>query len=197
MTAGDWVIDAGRAAELRVGLEELVGSQLDGRRLSVAAAARVLGLPDTDLVSALVTAPVHEQGGALSIGDHEVGATLRGALEALRAELEKNPFAAPETQRLRVIGLDAAGQARLHREGHLLRLAENVVLLPGADDLAVERLRELPQPFTTSQARQCLATTRRVVLPLLAHLDRARRTVRLPDDTRRLREERHRQPRQA
>ena len=100
--------------------------------------------------------------------------------------LEKDPFAAPDTERLRALGLDPAAQARLHRDGHLLRLAENVVLLPGADDLAVERLRDLPQPFTTSQARQAWETTRRVALPLLAHLDHARRTVRLPDDTRRL-----------
>ena len=29
----------------------------------------------------------------------------------------------------------------------------------------------LPQPFTTSDARQALGTTRRVVIPLLEHLD--------------------------
>ena len=32
-------------------------------------------------------------------------------------------------------------------------------------------LAGLPQPFTTSEARQALATTRRVVVPLLEHLD--------------------------
>jgi len=47
-------------------------------------------------------------------------------------------------------------------------------------------LAGLPQPFTTSQARQALDTSRRVVLALLAHLDRTGRTVRLPDDTRRV-----------
>ncbi|HET9630943.1 MAG TPA: SelB C-terminal domain-containing protein, partial [Terrabacter sp.] len=62
-----------------------------------------------------------------------------------------------------------------------------VVLLPGADDTAYDVLGALPQPFTTSQARQALGTSRRVVLPLLAHLDRTGRTVRLPDDTRRVR----------
>lgn len=40
--------------------------------------------------------------------------------------------------------------------------------------------------FTTGQARRAMATSRRVVLPLFAHLDRAGRTVRLPDDTRRI-----------
>jgi selenocysteine-specific elongation factor len=61
------------------------------------------------------------------------------------------------------------------------------VLLPDAADLAVQRLAQLDQPFTTSQARQALDTSRRVVLPLLAHLDKTDRTVRLADDTRRLR----------
>jgi selenocysteine-specific elongation factor len=62
-----------------------------------------------------------------------------------------------------------------------------VVLGPTADDVATSRLAELPQPFTVSQARQALGSSRRVVLPLLAHLDRRGRTVRLPDDTRRVR----------
>jgi selenocysteine-specific elongation factor len=61
------------------------------------------------------------------------------------------------------------------------------VLLPGADEAAYAVLSALPQPFTTSQARQALGTSRRVALPLLAHLDRTGRTVRLADDTRRVR----------
>src|SRR5271166_1980234 len=46
---------------------------------------------------------------------------------------------------------------------------------------------ELPQPFTTSQARQALSTSRRVAIPLPEYLDRARVTERLPGDLRRLR----------
>ena len=60
----------------------------------------------------------------------------------------------------------------------MLRLAPGVVLLPGADAQAVKLLCELPQPFTTSEARSRLGTSRRVVLPLLEHLDRARLTRR-------------------
>ena len=59
-----------------------------------------------------------------------------------------------------------------------------IVLLPGADDLARDALAGLPQPFTASEARQRLGTSRRVVLPLLDHLDRTGRTRRLPDDRR-------------
>jgi selenocysteine-specific elongation factor len=32
-------------------------------------------------------------------------------------------------------------------------------------------LARLPQPFTTSEARRALTTTRRVAIPLLEHLD--------------------------
>jgi selenocysteine-specific elongation factor len=48
----------------------------------------------------------------------------------------------------------------------------------------MEELARLEQPFTTSDARQRLGTTRRVILPLLSHLDRQGRTRRLPDDRR-------------
>jgi len=49
----------------------------------------------------------------------------------------------------------------------------------------VERLRRLPQPFTVSQARQALDSTRRVMIPLLERLDAAGRTEPLGDGTRR------------
>ena len=39
-------------------------------------------------------------------------------------------------------------------------------------------------PFTASEARSRLGTSRRVVLPLLEHLDRVGLTRRLPDDRR-------------
>jgi selenocysteine-specific elongation factor len=45
-------------------------------------------------------------------------------------------------------------------------------------------LGRLPQPFTLSEARQALGTTRRVAVPLLEFLDRRGLTRRLPDDRR-------------
>jgi len=71
--------------------------------------------------------------------------------------------------------------------GLLLRVSEQIVLAPGADTRAAAVLAGLPQPFTTAEARQALGTTRRVAVPLLEFLDRARITERLPDDRRRLR----------
>ena len=54
----------------------------------------------------------------------------------------------------------------------MLDLGGHVLVLPTAPALAMRRLAALPQPFTTSQARQALDTTRRVVIPLLTELDR-------------------------
>ncbi|MDQ3579899.1 MAG: SelB C-terminal domain-containing protein, partial [Actinomycetota bacterium] len=78
-------------------------------------------------------------------------------------------------------------QAAAVRAGRLLKLAEGVVLLPEAVKLAMSVLSRIAQPFTMSQARQALDTTRRVALPLLEFLDRSGITERLPDDTRQLR----------
>ncbi|WP_299280254.1 SelB C-terminal domain-containing protein, partial [uncultured Georgenia sp.] len=105
---------------------------------------------------------------------------------ALRERLGEAPFAAPAADELPALGLDAKAQAAAVRAGLVLRPAPGVVLLAGADDLAAERLAALPQPFTVSEARRHLGTSRRVVLALLAHLDRTGRTRRLPDDRRRV-----------
>jgi selenocysteine-specific elongation factor len=66
-------------------------------------------------------------------------------------------------------------------------VADGIVLLPGADARAVELLARLPQPFTVSQARQALNTSRRVAVPLLEHLDRKGLTERMDEVHRRCR----------
>jgi selenocysteine-specific elongation factor len=66
----------------------------------------------------------------------------------------------------------------------LLRVADQVVLAPGADQEAARILAGLPGPFTAAEARQVLHTTRRVAIPLLEYLDRRGLTHRLPDDRR-------------
>jgi selenocysteine-specific elongation factor len=109
------------------------------------------------------------------------------AVQAVLDDLAGDPFAAPDSERLRALGLDAKALATAARVGLVLRVAEMVVLGPGADREAARRLAELDQPFTTSQARQALRTSRRVAIPLLEYLDRARVTERLPGDLRRIR----------
>ena len=112
---------------------------------------------------------------------------LRQAVQAVRSDLAAEPFRAPEADRLRQLGLDARAIAAAARAGLLLRVSEQIVLAPGADTGAAAILARLPQPFTTAEARQALGTTRRVAIPLLEYLDRARITERLPDDRRRVR----------
>jgi selenocysteine-specific elongation factor len=75
--------------------------------------------------------------------------------------------------------------ALLVRTGAILRLPGDVVLLAEAEEAAVGRLRGLGAPFTLSEARQALDTTRRTAVPLMEHLDARGRTRRL-DDTHRV-----------
>jgi len=188
--SGDWLVSPTMAEELRARLTEAVARLATPLQPGVpeAALAHDLGLPDVALVAALVRPPLRlEAGRVLGDAASALPAGLAGAVEALRHDLSSAPFAAPDAHRLADLGLDARAVAALHRSGHLLRVADGVVLLPGADDDAVEVLATLAQPFSTSEARQALGTSRRVALPLLAHLDRTGRTLRLPDDRRRLR----------
>jgi selenocysteine-specific elongation factor len=58
------------------------------------------------------------------------------------------------------------------------------VLRAGGADEAAKVLSGIAQPFTLSEARRALDTSRRVAVPLLELLDRTGRTRRLPDDRR-------------
>jgi selenocysteine-specific elongation factor len=164
---GRWVrdltaaVDAGAAA-----------SPLDPG-LSLEAARRACGLPDVRLMAALARdaglrlegGRVTRPGAAPSFGPAEAG------LKALESRLRERSFAAPERPDLELWGLGPRELAAAERAGRILRLTDDVVLLPGTPALAMRVLEGLPQPFTTSAARQALATTRRVVIPLLELLD--------------------------
>jgi selenocysteine-specific elongation factor len=187
--AGSWLISAGRAQRAREQILQAVTEHdrarpLD-RGLPLTVLAERLHLPSTSLVAAVLRDPLKLVGGrVLGPGDHALPSEVEHALAALADELADSPFSAPTAHRLRDLGLDETRLAAVARSGRLLRLAPGVVLLPGADRRAVEALGDLPQPFTASEARSRLGTSRRVVLPLLEHLDRARLTRRLPDDRR-------------
>jgi selenocysteine-specific elongation factor len=183
-SVGDWLVSADRWRTWYDALVAAACQAEDG--LSPTAAARRLDLPDPELATSLVAPPLRLVAGRIVL-DTGLSAPLRDAVEALRAELAGRPFEAPGADRLAELGLDRATLARLGRSGDLLVLADGVALLPDADVEATRRLAGLAQPFTTSEARQALGTSRRVALPLLAHLDRTGRTVRLADDRRRLR----------
>jgi selenocysteine-specific elongation factor len=187
VAVGDWLVSVECATEMRRRLADLVAARRSDPRpgVSVAEALQALRLEDRDVLGALLGADLRlDQGRVVADRPADLPPALAGALAAIRADLAAAPFAAPDGDRLSELGVDTRGLAALSRAGHLLRLEPAVVLLPGADDSAVEVLRRLPQPFTASQARQALGSSRRVVLPLLAHLDRTGRTRRGHDDRR-------------
>ncbi len=144
-----------------------------------------LDLPDRALVEALVRPPLRVHAGRVTAeAPDALPDPVARAVARVRAEYGDRPFRAPEAYRLAELGLGPREIGAAVRVGALLRLAENVVLLPSAVDDAARVLARLPQPFTLSAARQALDTTRRVAVPLLELLDRRGVTRRLPDDAR-------------
>jgi len=203
--ARGWVADPAHWARLRAELPAIVAAFCARDPLApgmpVEAARAALALPDRDLVQALAAENVLLDGGYLRISVKSAAgqeasapraadplpARISAAVETLLGAFASDPFAAPDAERLAGLGLDARALAAAARVGLLLRVADQVVLAPGADKEAARILAGLPQPFTASQARQALGTSRRVAIPLLEYLDRARVTERLPGDQRRVR----------
>ncbi|HVQ92711.1 MAG TPA: SelB C-terminal domain-containing protein [Mycobacteriales bacterium] len=192
--AGDWLVDPPRWAAWRRSLADLVGTHATAHPLDhgvpVEAARQRLGLPDPRLVTALATGKLTVRDGRVVLAGAApvVPEPVRSAVDAVRGDLAVAPFVAPEAHRLTELGLGPRELAAAVRAGALLRVAAGVYLLPGAEAAATAALRHLPQPFTLSEARQALHTTRRVAVPLLELLDARGVTERLPDSRRRLRE---------
>ncbi|ALG86916.1 selenocysteine-specific translation elongation factor [Gordonia phthalatica] len=141
--------------------------------LTDGAAQGLLGLPSAVLLPAVVQgAGVVAEGGRLFLPEHrgDLG-PAEAAVEELERRLAAAPFVAPEADDLVALRLGVRELAAAERAGRLIRLAEGLVLLPKAPAQAMRELARLPQPFTTSQARQALGTSRRVAIPLLEHLD--------------------------
>lgn len=191
VSAAGWLVSADRVASaareaVNAVTEHAAAAPLEPP-LTLAALAGRIGLPDAAVVAAVVREPLRVEAGRVRLaGAADVPDDVRAAVEALRERLDGSPFAAPAADELAALGLTGKVQGAAARAGLVLCPAPGVVLLAGADELAVERLGRLAQPFTVSDARRHLATSRRVVLPLLAHLDRTGRTRRLPDDRRRV-----------
>lgn len=188
--ADGWLLSRQRADAHTEAIVDLVSAHDEAHPLdpglTTQALAERLGLPSAALVRALAAAPLQLRGGRVVLGSAipDLPPDLERALRAVEQDLAAAPFAAPTAARLSELGLDDRATAAASKAGRLLRLAPGIVLLPGAAELAAQRLADLPQPFTTSQARQRLETSRRVALPLLQHLDDLRLTRRLADDRR-------------
>jgi selenocysteine-specific elongation factor len=189
--AGDWLIApdvwttwAGRLTTL---VDERARAAPLDPGLRVETAVQRLDLPDRALLESLVAhadlqlaaGRVRRPGIRASLGDAEP------AVRALERRLAAAPFAAPDRADLGELGLGIAQLAVAVASGRLIRIGPEVVLLPAALDQARRILEQLPQPFTTSEARQALGTTRRIAVPLLERLDADGFTRRLDSSGRR------------
>jgi selenocysteine-specific elongation factor len=196
--AGEWLADPDHWRSLSNQLGEVLASHAAAEPLAagmpIEAARAALDLPDRRLVTALAKPPFRVSCGALHIiqpaglgPGPQLPEPVLAAVRVLRADLAAAPFASPDADRLRKLGLDARSIAAAVRAGELMRISEQVVLAPGADMAAAAILAGLAQPFTAAEARQALDTTRRTAIPLLEFLDSAGITERLVDDRRVLR----------
>ncbi len=144
-----------------------------------------VGLPAADLVPKLL------EGSGLELVDGVVRspgaglpARVDSAVRTVEQWLAAEPFRAPEADELAELKLGTRELAAAVRAGRLTRIADGVVLGSDALDRAAGVLAKLPQPFTVSDARRALGTTRRVAVPLLEQLDARRVTRRGGDGTR-------------
>ncbi|WP_270889517.1 selenocysteine-specific translation elongation factor [Pedococcus sp. 5OH_020] len=190
---GDWLVAEQALAQYASALAAAVSQQARTAplepSLSVEAARAAAGVPDRALVTAVAARAglevrdgrVWQPGVAADLGAAEEG------LRRIEQRLAAAPFQAPERPELQAAGLGNRELAAAERTKRILRLDDDVVLLPDAPARAMRELSRLDQPFTLSEARQALATTRRVAVPLLEYLDRRGWTSRVDSNRRQVR----------
>jgi len=174
---GDWLVSPPRWQQWQAALQAAVEQHraiapLEGGPTHEGA-RHAIGLPDPRLLAPLVAATglesvtgrVRRPGASVSLGMAEAPVT------ELERRLSADPMAAPDATELARLGLGPRELATAERAGRLLRLRDDVVLLPDAPAKAMRVLAGMAQPFTLSQAKTALGTTRRVAVPLLEHLD--------------------------
>ncbi|QDP96042.1 selenocysteine-specific translation elongation factor [Microlunatus elymi] len=193
----DWLVDPQAWLGWQQELRRVVGDRARTDPLdptvTIDAVRHLIVVPDRQLIPQLVRAS-----GLLirdgRVTDPDVAARGLGAAELglgeLARQLDAAPFAAPTQPELDGWGLGRQELAAAERAGRIIRLTDEVVLLPAAPELAARILAELPQPFTAGEARQVLNTTRRVIIPLLEHLDRRGWTTHIDPNHRQVRADR-------
>jgi len=186
---GEWVVDrqwwTERRQQVMTAVQRWVTEHDVAAGMPLETLRRQAGLPAVELVSTLL------DGTGLEVADGLVRQPNTGlpsrvdtAVRTLEAWLAAEPFRAPEADELKELKLGNQELAAAVRTGRLTRIAAGVVLGPDVFDRATEVLKTLPEPFTVSDARRALGTSRRVAVPLLEQLDARRITRRSDDGTR-------------
>ncbi|MGO1539155.1 MAG: selenocysteine-specific translation elongation factor [Leucobacter sp.] len=173
----EWASELRRAVAEKLRVEPLAPGLSEGAAADLlrhsSTMQRFPPLPNQELFQVVVgRARLESLRGVLRPPGHttDLGEAEAGVVR-LEERLREQPFAAPEADELKALGLGSRQLAAAEHTGRILRLRDGVVLLPQAPALAMRHLAAIEQPFTTSQARQALGTTRRVAIPLLEHLD--------------------------
>jgi selenocysteine-specific elongation factor len=150
-------------------------------RATVASSARDVGAPEP--VAAVLADHLADQGvltrtaHGYALPEHAAAASdaRRARADAVVAALAAEPFAPPDLDEVtRTHGLDHRERAALVASGAVVRCGK-VAFARSAFAQAAEVLRALEAavgPFTASQAREALGTSRRFTIPLLEQLDR-------------------------
>jgi selenocysteine-specific elongation factor len=188
---GPWLVAAGLADALAARVPQVVTRYRQLRPLEPGppeeVLRRALDLPDAELLPAVVRPPFVLRDGRVVDDTAALPSAVQAAVDAIRARLRVDPFAAPEAPGLAAAGLGTRELAAAVRSGQLIRIADGVYLAPDVAEAARGRLATITEPFTLSQARQVWGTSRRVAVPLMEWLDAQQITERLPDNSRRLR----------
>ncbi|MPZ96836.1 MAG: selenocysteine-specific translation elongation factor [Propionibacteriales bacterium] len=185
---GDWLVDPALVASLTSRLAAAVEDHARAHPLDaglpIERARQLLDLPDRRLVHALAERPdsgVIVKDGRLIRPGASVPPDLLRAVTPLLDRLSADPFAAPDAETLADLRLGPPELAAAARAGLVLRLTDVVVVAPDAAERAVAMLGALPQPFTLSEARKTLGTSRRIAVPLLERMQRDGLTRRVGD----------------
>lgn len=187
--AAGWLVDppvlAQRAAALAVAAAGYADANPLEPGMPLETARQLTGMPDARLVELLLGRQLSVTDGRIHVAGAAAGLpdAVRAAIAEIREGLAQRPFAAPEAQRLAELGLGPKQLAAAVRAGELVKIADGIYLAPGAERAALAQLRRLTSPFTLSQARQALDTTRRVAVPIMELLARQGLSRQLPDGT--------------
>src|SRR6202034_2097237 len=127
-------------ASMKLPSRDLITALASGDIVLEAGYLRIATGPAVDVGSTRAVGPVDQRSqaspGAPASAAGRLPPAIAAAVQTVLDDLARDPFAAPDTERLRALGLDTKALATAARAGLLLRVGDLVVLAPGAADEA-------------------------------------------------------------